>query len=68
MENQLALLRELSELTARVRALEDIERIKELQLQYWRVVDQKNPELLRSLFYPGRIRIEFEGKQKLQAP
>jgi hypothetical protein len=63
MENQPALLRELSELAARVRELEDIERIKELQLRYWRAVDQKNPELLRSLFSPGKIRIEFEGMQ-----
>lgn len=63
MENQLDILRELSELTARVRELEDIERIKDLQLGYWRAVDQKNPEMLRSLFAPGRIRIEFEGMQ-----
>ena len=63
MENQQALLQALSELTARVRELDDIERIKELQLQYWRAVDQKNPELLRSLFSPGRIHVEFEGMQ-----
>lgn len=63
MENQRDLLRELSELSARVRELEDIERIKELQLCYWRAVDQKNPELLRSIFSPGRIHIEFEGMQ-----
>jgi len=63
MENQLDLLRGLSELTARVRELEDIERIKELQLRYWRAVDQKNPEMLRSVFSPGKIHIEFEGMQ-----
>jgi hypothetical protein len=53
----------LSELTARVRELEDIESLKELQLKYWRAVDQKNPELLRGLFFPGNIHIEFEGMQ-----
>jgi hypothetical protein len=63
MENQQALLRGLAELTARVQEIEDIEKIKELQLRYWRAVDQKNPELLRSLFSPGKIRIEFEGMQ-----
>lgn len=63
MENQQALLRELAELTARVQGVEDVERIKELQLRYWRAVDQKNPELLRSLFAPGKIHIEFEGMQ-----
>lgn len=63
MENQTALLQALAELTARVQELEGIERIKELQLQYWRAVDQKNPELLRSVFSPGKIRIEFEGMQ-----
>lgn len=63
MENQLDLLRGLAELTARVREIEDIERIKELQLSYWRAVDQKNPEMLRSVFSPGRIHIEFEGMQ-----
>ena len=63
MEDQLALLRELSELTARVRQMEDIEKIKELQLNYWRAVDHKNPDLLRCLFFPGKIHIEFEGMQ-----
>lgn len=63
MENQQALLRELSELTARIRQVEDVESIKALQLQYWRAVDLKNPKLLRSLFAPGRIHIEFEGMQ-----
>jgi hypothetical protein len=63
MENQQALLRELSALTARVRELEDVERIKALQLRYWRAVDQKDPVLLRSLFFPGEIHIEFEGMQ-----
>jgi hypothetical protein len=63
MEDQLALLRELSGLAARVRELEDIERIKELQLLYWRAVDQKNPEMLRSVFSSGKIRIDFEGMQ-----
>lgn len=63
MEDQQALLRELSELKARIQGLEDIERIKELQLLYWRAVDQKSPELLRGLFSPGKIHIEFEGMQ-----
>jgi SnoaL-like protein len=63
MENKMDILRELAGLTARIRELEDIERIKELQLRYWRAVDQKNPEMLRSLFSPGTIHIEFEGMQ-----
>lgn len=63
MEDQQALLRGLSELAARVRELEDIERIKALQLRYWRAVDQKDPEALRALFFPGAIHIEFEGMQ-----
>jgi hypothetical protein len=63
MEDQQALLRGLSELTARIQQIEDIERIKELQLRYWRAVDQKNPEQLRSLFSPAKIHIEFEGMQ-----
>lgn len=63
MEDQQAVLQELAGLRIRIQGLEDAERIKELQLRYWRAVDQKNPELLRGLFSPGRIHIEFEGMQ-----
>lgn len=63
MADQQALLQELSELRARVQELDARERIEELQLRYWRAVDQKNPEMLRGLFAPGRIHIEFEGMQ-----
>lgn len=63
MDDRQDLLRAVAELTARVRELEDIERIRELQLRYWQAVDEKNPELLRSVFAPGAIHIDFEGMQ-----
>lgn len=63
MEDQQALLQGFAELKARIQELDDRERIKELQLRYWRAVDQKNPEMLRGLFASGRIHIEFEGMQ-----
>lgn len=63
MADQQAFLQEFSALKARIQELDDREKIKELQLRYWRAVDQKNPEMLRGLFAPGVIHIEFEGMQ-----
>jgi hypothetical protein len=51
---------ELERLEKRVREIEDIEAIKELQYSYWRYVDLQQPDQLREVFYPGEIDIEFQ--------
>jgi len=50
----------VARLSDRVRELEDAERIRELQQDYWRAIDLKQPDALRQLFAPGEIHIEFE--------
>lgn len=50
----------MEKLEARIRALEDIEAIKELQYSYWRNVDLQRPDDLREVFYAGAIDINFQ--------
>jgi hypothetical protein len=44
----------------RIRTLEDIEAIKDLQYSYWENVDLQQPERLRQVFHPGAIDINFQ--------
>ena len=51
---------ELEQLERRVRDMEDIQAIKDVQYSYWRCVDLQQPDQLREVFYPGEIYIEFQ--------
>ena len=50
----------LEELIEEVRELRAINEIKDITYQYWYAVDTKNPELLRDVFAPGEICIDYE--------
>jgi hypothetical protein len=51
---------QLEQLERRIRDLEDIQAIKDVQYSYWRCVDLQQPDQLREVFYPGEIYIEFQ--------
>jgi hypothetical protein len=51
---------EIERLEKRIQEIEDIEGIKGVQYAYWRHVDLQQPDLLREVFHPGEIYIEFQ--------
>jgi SnoaL-like domain len=51
---------EIELLEKRIRNIEDVEAIKDVQYSYWRNVDLQQPDQLREVFYPGEIYINFE--------
>jgi hypothetical protein len=50
----------LEELTNLLRELRDTSEIKDITYQYWYAVDTKNPALLKDVFAPGEILIDYE--------
>jgi hypothetical protein len=51
---------EIEQLERRIRDIEDIQAIKDVQYSYWRSVDLQQPDQLREVFYPGEIYINFQ--------
>ncbi|MFC7516808.1 nuclear transport factor 2 family protein [Herbaspirillum sp. GCM10030257] len=49
----------ISELEARVRALEDLEQIRALKSRYLFSCDSKNPQAIRDCFVPGEVFIDY---------
>ncbi|MEQ8802803.1 MAG: nuclear transport factor 2 family protein, partial [Haliea sp.] len=50
---------DIQDLAAQVSALRDIEAIRTLKFRYLNACDDKQPELVRDCFAPGRVDINF---------
>lgn len=51
----------LEGLERRLRALEDINAIKDLKARYWRACDRQKPEDVRACFAPAKAVVDYEG-------
>lgn len=57
----------LEALERRLRALEDINAIKDLKARYWRACDRQKPEDVGACFAPANALIDYEGFPKLES-